>query len=195
MKCWGDGRGPDAVGRHVCLPEGTSWAAEVPSQGLLPQIISAPAHGQTGPRTGMAKKPVTEEVLDNPVLVPVPVPVPHPWCPGPGPRSFMLLWGTAPRQESTSSAANLRLPSVCFWPIPCEDMCLWPIGRFHAAWLPLRAGGRLRGAEEGLAPFWCSRVGVGRACQGLLFSSLVCPPCFSQCWRRCKWSPAVQIGS
>lgn len=32
----------------------------------------------------MAKKPVTEEVLDNPVLVPVPVP--HPRGPGPGPQ-------------------------------------------------------------------------------------------------------------
>lgn len=122
-------------------------------------------------------------------------PVPRPDLQAPCPRPLMLLWETAGRRESPSFAANPRLSSICSWPIPCEHLCSWPIGCFHAAWLPLRGGGRLRGAEAGLAPCWVPEVPCGESLPWSAVSRLVCPPCFCQCWRRCKWTLAVQIGS
>ena len=169
----------------ACLKEQAGQQRSHP-QRVLSQMISASAHGQTRPRTGMAKKPVPEEVLDNPV----PVPIPHCWSSALRPRSLMLLWETAEKRESTSVAANPRLPTVCSWPIPCEDLCSWPIGCRHAAWLPLRGGGRLRGAEVGLAPFWVLEGQREESLPWPAVARLVCPPCFSQCWRRCKWSLA-----
>lgn len=91
-----------------------------------------------------------------------------PWPPltlspraGPGP--LMLLWGAAGRRESTSFAANPRLPPVCSWPILCEDVFptnqVLPPGCPEGRW---RAEGSWGGA-----PCWEARVGT--ACHGCLF--------------------------
>lgn len=87
-------------------------------------------------------------------------------------------------RQAAKHTANPRLPSVCTWPIPCEELCPWPIRCFHTTWPSWGAG-------VGQEPCWVQ----GLALEEPAACGLVWPPCFGQCQRKCKSSLAVQVGS
>lgn len=109
-------------------------------------------------------------------------------APAPLPHASTLLWEAAGRRQSTQPIPGCHLSA----PDQSRVRSRGP-DQSGASTLPGCPEGRRQGEGAAVvqAPCWVQ----GWALEEAAVCRLVCPPCFRQCRKRCRWSLPVQIGS